>query len=243
MMRAGLRRALLTAVVLGLTASVTYASTDHRTMVLTSSTAKLSHHHARHDRKRRTRVTRAPGFPASLLITAPSGPAPPALLPFLRQQLAEALITRPTRADPWFVRIPSIGVDARLEALGPPDNQYLPVPALSQAFRVGWYDFTSVPGQPGNAVLVGHVDTYVGPAVFYELYLLRPGDPINIALGHHHYARYFVRSVRELPKSSFPTSQIFSDTRARRLWVITCGGAFDYATRHYLDNIIVSASR
>jgi len=100
-----------------------------------------------------------------------------------------------------------------------------------------------VPGQPGNAVLVGHVDTYLGPAVFYDLYLLRPGEPIYVTLGRHHYARYFVRSVRELPKTSFPTTDIFGDTHARRLWVITCGGDFDYATHHYLDNIIVSASR
>jgi sortase (surface protein transpeptidase) len=141
------------------------------------------------------------------------------------------------------VHIPSIGVDARLEVLGPPDNQNLPVPALSAAFRVGWYSFTSVPGQPGNAVLVGHVDTYLGPAVFYNLYLLRPGEPIYVTLGRHHYARYYVRSVRELPKTSFPTTDIFGDTHARRLWVITCGGDFDYATHHYLDNIIVSASR
>jgi hypothetical protein len=185
----------------------------------------------------------AAAFPQNLLITAPAGPAPAAQLSFLRTQIVQALITRPTREDPWTVRIPSIGVDARLIVLGPPDSEYLPVPSLSEAFRVGWYDFTSVPGQPGNVVLVGHVDTYLGPAVFYNLYLLRPGKPIEVMLGRHHYARYFVRSVRELPKADFPAMQIFSDTRARQLWVITCGGDFDYATHHYLDNIIVSASQ
>jgi hypothetical protein len=185
----------------------------------------------------------AAAFPQNLLIAAPAGPAPVAQLSFLRTQIVQALITRPTREDPWTVRIPSIGVDARLIVLGSPDNEYLPVPSLSEAFRVGWYDFTSVPGQPGNVVLVGHVDTYLGPAVFYDLYLLRPGNPIEVMLGKHHYARYFVRSVRELPKADFPTMQIFSDTRARQLWVITCGGDFDYATHHYLDNIIVSASQ
>jgi Sortase domain len=190
----------------------------------------------------RKRVTAA-AFPQNLLIAAPAGPAPAAQLSFLRTQIVQALITRPTRKDPWTVRIPSIGVNARLIVLGSPDNEYLPVPSLAEAFRVGWYDFTSVPGQPGNVVLVGHVDTYLGPAVFYNLYMLRPGNPIEVMLGKHHYARYFVRSVRELPKADFPTMQIFSDTRARQLWVITCGGDFDYATHHYLDNIIVSASQ
>ena len=190
----------------------------------------------------RKRVTAA-AFPQNLLIAAPAGPAPAAQLSFLRTQIVQALITRPTWKDPWTVRIPSIGVNARLIVLGSPDNEYLPVPSLAEAFRVGWYDFTSVPGQPGNVVLVGHVDTYLGPAVFYNLYMLRPGNPIEVMLGKHHYARYFVRSVRELPKADFPTMQIFSDTRARQLWVITCGGDFDYATHHYLDNIIVSASQ
>jgi hypothetical protein len=201
--------------------------------------AKRVRRHGGRGRKRAAAVS----FPRALLIAAPSGPAPRALLPFLRVQITQALITRPTRSDPWFVHIPSIGVDARLEVLGPPDGDNLPVPALSAAFRVGWYNFTSVPGQPGNAVLVGHVDTYLGPAVFYDLYLLRPGEPIEVTLGRHHYARYYVRSVRELPKTRFPAAQIFGDTRTRRLWVITCGGAFDYATRHYVDNIIVSATR
>jgi len=150
---------------------------------------------------------------------------------------------RPTRGEPWVVRIPSIGVQAKLIVLGYPTGAELPVPSLSSALNVGWYSFTSIPGRPGNTVLVGHVDTYLGPAVFYNLYLLRPGNQIYIRLGSRGYARYTVRSIHLLPKSSFPTRQIFGSTHARRLWLITCGGPFDYETRHYLDNIVVSASQ
>jgi sortase (surface protein transpeptidase) len=178
-----------------------------------------------------------------MTFVAPAGPAPSARLPFLQARLAQALITRPTRRNPWFVQIPSIGVNARLMVLGYPTNSYLPVPPLSAASRVGWYSFSSIPGQPGNTVLVGHVDTYIGPAVFYNLYLLRPGNTIYIRLGATRYARYTVRSIRELPKSQFPATNVFGTTRARRLWLITCGGPFDYTTRHYLDNIVVSASQ
>jgi sortase (surface protein transpeptidase) len=155
----------------------------------------------------------------------------------------QVALFQPTVRHPWIVRIPSIGVDANVIALGYPTGASLPVPPLSAAYRVGWYTFSSVPGRSGNTVLVGHVDTYLGPAVFYNLYLLRPGNMIYIRLGNRGYARYTVRSIRELAKSSFPTTQIFSGTRARRLWLITCGGPFDYATHHYMDNIVVSASQ
>lgn len=187
------------------------------------------HHHAqtRHVRSRRRIAARKPR---------------PARHPRPRRVTGAAVI-RPGKRLQWTVRIPSIGVNARLMVLGAPASRYLPIPPLSAAFRVGWYDFTSVPGQPGNAVLAGHVDTYLGPAVFYNLYLLRPGNKIYIQLGKHEYTRYTVTGIRELPKADFPANQIFGTTNVRRLWLITCGGPFDYATRHYLDNIVVSASQ
>ncbi len=145
-------------------------------------------------------------------------------------------------ALPWEVEIPSIGVSAGLMTLGQPVGPLLPVPPLAKAAAdAGWYRFTSVPGTVGNAVIVGHVDTYVGPAVFYGLYQLRPGDLIYVDLGARR-ERFAVRSIRELPKALFPVNQVFGGTGRHQLWLITCGGDFDYKTRHYLDNIVVSAT-
>jgi LPXTG-site transpeptidase (sortase) family protein len=107
---------------------------------------------------------------------------------------------------------------------------------------VGWYDFTAIPGTAGNSVIVGHVDTVSGPGVFYNLYLLRPGDAIFVTLGTPaRRERYTVTWVREVPKSKFPGQAVFGLTQKRQLRLITCGGNFDYQTRHYLDNIIVGA--
>jgi len=151
-------------------------------------------------------------------------------------------------ARPWRITVPSIGVAAKLVPLGAPngsagpDALSLPVPPLAKAaIETGWYRFTAVPGAAGNAVIVGHVDTYIGPAVFYNLYRLRPGAPVYVVADGTRQ-RFDVTSVRELPKPSFPVSQVFGSTKRHMLWLITCGGAFDYATRHYLDNIVVSAS-
>jgi LPXTG-site transpeptidase (sortase) family protein len=154
----------------------------------------------------------------------------------------------PGAARPSRIEIPSIGVDVDVTALGGPSAAggtgalSLPVPPLSAAAaEAGWYEFTSVPGAEGNAVIVGHVDTYIGPAVFYNLYLLRPGDPIYVSTGDSRQ-RFDVTSVREMPKPSFPVNQVFGASTRHSLWLITCGGDFDYETRHYLDNIVVSAT-
>jgi sortase (surface protein transpeptidase) len=151
----------------------------------------------------------------------------------------------PTTARPWTVSVPSIGVSTHLVTLGGtagPDGLSLPVPPLAKAAtEAGWYQFTAVPGAAGNAVIVAHVDTYIGPAVFYNLYQLRPGDPVYVVTGRTRQ-RFDVTSIRELPKPRFPVSQVFGRTQRHMLWLITCGGAFDHETRHYLDNIVVSAA-
>jgi hypothetical protein len=151
-------------------------------------------------------------------------------------------------APPWTIAAPSIGLATDLMTLGGPggaaglDALSLPVPPLAKAATdAGWYPFTAVPGAAGNAVIVGHVDTYVGPAVFYNLYQLRPGDPLYVDADGTRQ-RFDVTSVRELPKPSFPVNQVFGSTTRHMLWLITCGGAFDYETGHYLSNIVVSAT-
>lgn len=151
-------------------------------------------------------------------------------------------------AGPWKITIPAIDLTTGLMTLSDagatvgPDGLSLPVPPLARAADdAGWYQFTAMPGAAGNAVIVGHVDTYAGPAVFYNLYLLRPGDRVYVDANGARQ-RFDVTSVRELPKPSFPVNQVFGGTISHRLWLITCGGAFDYETRHYLSNIVVSAS-
>jgi LPXTG-site transpeptidase (sortase) family protein len=155
-----------------------------------------------------------------------------------------ATAKKPARArtrQQWQLDIPRIGVATRLLTLGAPRGDALPVPSLLQADTAAWYQFTAVPGRPGNAVLVGHVDTYVGPAVFYDLYLLAKGDPVYVRVGKQRL-RFVVTGVTEVPKEKFPVTEVFGGTSARMLRIITCGGNFDYATRHYMDNIIVSAA-
>jgi LPXTG-site transpeptidase (sortase) family protein len=162
--------------------------------------------------------------------------------------LAGAAVAAPSasRGDPsatsgWELRVPNIGVAAPVIELGGSRYGELAVPALSQAQEVGWYRFGVVPGQVGNAVFFGHVDTYLGTAVFYNLYQLRPGNMIYVDLSPGHTVAYTVKWVKEVSKADFPSHTVFGPTSHHKLWLITCGGQFNYATRHYESNIIVSA--
>jgi len=99
------------------------------------------------------------------------------------------------------------------------------------------------PGQRGSAVIVGHVDAAgVGPAVFYELGELRPGDRIYVTLADRGVAEFAVWAAALYPKAGFPVRAVYGYTSQPSLRLITCGGIFDPQTGHYLSNIVVFAS-
>ncbi len=81
---------------------------------------------------------------------------------------------------PVALRIPALGVDETLITLGlNPDET---VEAPTDFDKPGWYKFGPAPGQLGSAVILGHVDSYEGPAVFYRLKDLEAGDSIEVSL-------------------------------------------------------------
>jgi len=86
------------------------------------------------------------------------------------------------------------------------------------------------------------VDSTAGPAVFFRLRELRPRDIVRVGLADGRILVFRVQRVRRYPKDEFPTEAVYFPTLNRELRLITCGGAFDYASRNYLDNIVVYAT-
>ena len=74
--------------------------------------------------------------------------------------------------------------------------------------------------------------------VFWNLRLLKPGDTIGVEPAG---LTFTVTSVTQVSKSAFPTMEVYGATPSPELRLITCGGTFDYATGHYLSNVIVYA--
>lgn len=104
----------------------------------------------------------------------------------------------------------------------------------------GWYDLGPVPGNIGPAVIIGHVDSYAGPGVFFDLKYVLPGDLVTVDDGS---VPIFFRVERVVvyPKDSFPTAEVFGSTPNVALRLITCGGPFDTSIGHYEDNVVVYA--
>ena len=147
------------------------------------------------------------------------------------------------RSVPVSVRIPAIGVTSYLLHLGVDADGAVQVPSLdTEAGEAAWYKYSVTPGQVGASVIEGHVDSYSGPAVFYRLGALHPGDRVEVRLADRVTAVFRVTGVREYLKSRFPAKVIYGATRYASLRLITCGGAFDDATGHYLSSTVVYAS-
>jgi LPXTG-site transpeptidase (sortase) family protein len=181
------------------------------------------------------RNTTPPATVAAGLGPATSGAASsnPATIDLSRAGTADA------SNQPERIAVPSVGIDAPIVNLARNPDGTMQVP--SDFDVAGWYDLGPAPGEPGPAVIVGHVDSYRGPAVFWHLSELRAGDLVEVTSAHGTETFEVVR-VHSVAKDAFPTTEVFGPTQARELWLITCGGSFDYSTGHYLDNTVVLAS-
>jgi sortase (surface protein transpeptidase) len=147
------------------------------------------------------------------------------------------------RSVPVSVAIPAIGVHSQLLHLGLNRDGTLAVPSLAvQANEAAWYRYSATPGQVGSSVIEGHVDSETGPAVFFRLGALHPGNTIDVTLADGVTAIFRVTGVREYRKAEFPDRLIYGATDYAALRLITCGGAFDNATGHYLSSTVVFAS-
>ncbi|MET8352982.1 class F sortase [Micromonospora sp. NPDC005206] len=171
----------------------------------------------------------------------PRPPRPPADAP-TRTHAAPDLAPLP-RAAPVRVQIPAIGVRAEVVPVGADAAGVLEVPPLDRPALAGWYRHGVSPGETGNAVLVGHVDSPAGPTVFFDLGRLRAGQEIQITRADARVTTYTVDSVRSYPKEHFPTTLVYGPADIAGLRLITCGGRFDTGTGNYVDNIVVFATR
>jgi hypothetical protein len=144
-------------------------------------------------------------------------------------------------APPTGVVLPSLGVSSGLVELGLHPDGSLQVP--TDAAVAGWFAGGARPGEPGPVVVVGHVDSRLGPGVFAGLSRLVAGDRVELALADGVVAAYEVTGLRQVAKDAFPSQEVYGAVAGDELRLITCGGEFDRQQRSYRDNIVVTAVR
>ena len=144
-----------------------------------------------------------------------------------------------SRSQPVALDIASVDVHTALMHLGLTAAGSLQAP--SRPLLAGWYTGSATPGQPGPAVIAGHVDSWeTGPAVFYKLGELGLGRAIVVTRADGSRAIFTVDAVREYSKAAFPTQAVYGDTARAELRLITCGD-WDAAHQQYDGNTVVFA--
>jgi sortase (surface protein transpeptidase) len=173
------------------------------------------------------------GEPATAAVAVPPaapGPASPA-------EQAAAAAAAP--AAPVRIRIDAIGASAPIDPLGLNPDGTLQAPA--DYGRAGYYTGRPNPGAVGPAIIVAHVDSKTGPAVFYRLRDLTPGDEVTVTRADGSEVVFLVDRLERHPKDAFPTDAVYGPTPGATLRLITCSGSFDRSAGHYRDNMIAFA--
>jgi hypothetical protein len=167
----------------------------------------------------------------------------PAIRP---SEILSTTVVGPTlpRSKPVTLDIPSIDVHSTVQYLGRTADGALETPAPGPHYNeAAWYRYSPTPGSLGPAILLGHVDSAAdGPSVFFRLGDLGRGDHVSITRADGSIAVFKVDAISRYAKDDFPTELVYNDINHAGLRIVTCGGAFDDATGHYLDNIVVFAS-
>ena len=149
-----------------------------------------------------------------------------------------------SRSNPVSLDNPAIDVHSTVQHLGRDAEGGLEVPAPGPHYdEAAWYRNSPTPGSLGPAIVMGHVDSAAnGPSVFFRLGELGPGDRVSITRADGSVAVFVVDEIHRYSKEDFPTQRVYGDIQKAGLRILTCGGAFDSSTGHYVDNVVVFAS-
>lgn len=148
-----------------------------------------------------------------------------------RPKVAQVTVT------PIQLRIPAINVDAPINPQGLTENGEMEVPDDGET--IGWYEPGTKPGGMGNAVLVGHVDDYTGPAIFFNLKKLEVGDEILVDGENGETLTFVVRDKQAYPYDNAPIRQIFGPSSKKQLNLITCTGLYNRSTNNHEERLVV----
>ena len=188
---------------------------------------------------RATEVAVAEQPPAPLAATRSAPPAP-------TTAVVQAPVNAPATkrrgnartAPPVRLSISQLGIDQRLIGLQVKPDRQLEAPKVHD--DIGWWTTGPAPGERGAAVMVGHVDSMEGPAVFYRLASLRKGATISVQRADKSMVTFVVSKVQSYPKDHFPDQLVYRTDGRPALHLMTCSGVYDTSTG-YRDNVVVFA--
>ncbi|GGH14535.1 hypothetical protein GCM10008013_08230 [Paenibacillus segetis] len=139
---------------------------------------------------------------------------------------------------PTQLVIPAIHVSAKIVPIGLLKDGQMAVP--KDTTLVGILQPGILAGGKGNIILDGHVDSYTGPAIFFNLKKLKRGDAVivrNNKTGRQ--LTYTVESVEIYNTFEAPEDRIFGETDDSRLNLITCTGKYSRKKQEHEKRLVV----
>lgn len=139
--------------------------------------------------------------------------------------------------EPTNLRIPAIDVDAGVVPVGTTADNAQEVPA--SLTLTGWWRDGVKPGDPGNAVIVGHTAS-ADDGVFDELVDVKPGDEV-VVTGQDGRVTFRVDEVKSVPVTDFAqiADEVYRGFGPTGLVLMTCG---DWNGELFETTVVVSAT-
>lgn len=184
-------------------------------------------------------ATQAPSTPTPSPRSQPDTPQPTATVatPMADESREPDPDQEPFVERPVRIRIPALGVDTVVQWVGLDEQGRMATP--SNYVDTAWYERGPIPGTIGNAVIAGHLDSASGPAVFYRLGDLRPGDEVIVLTSDGVELTFIVQSGETYAVADAPLERIFGPADDARLNLITCSGRFDRSVGEYDQRLVV----
>lgn len=139
-------------------------------------------------------------------------------------------------APPQRISIPDAGVETVIDPVGTREGE-IEVPELG---RAGWFQGGPRPGEPGRAVLIGHLDTRRGPGLFARVPSVPVGAAVVVTDRRGEVHSFEVVGRTQVRKDRFPTSEVYGSASRPVLVLVTCGGPY-IEGRGYRDNVLLYA--
>jgi len=178
-----------------------------------------------------------PSTPGPALPGPQAAPEPPP--PATPPDAAPAPFTM-NAAAPLSIKAPTVNITSALGQVALNPDGTIEVP--TNYAQAAWYRLGPTPGELGPAVILGHVDSLKGPAVFYNLSALRPGQIIDVTRIDSSVAHFRVDAINTYRQDQFPTETVYGPIDYAGLRLITCGGVYDKKAKAYESNVVVFAT-
>lgn len=189
----------------------------------------------------------SPPATSTVVTAAPATVAPTTTSPVPKPAVAPTAPPVPKTAAPSdtpgvpvLLAIPRLRLSAAVEHVGLAQDGTMEVPKRYDT--VGWYKLGSRPGERGSAVLAGHLDSKTGPAIFWRLGELRPGDQVMVRSDDGIERQFAVEGLETYRYDAAPLQRIFAAADRARLNLITCSGVFDRSAQNYDQRLVVFAT-